>query len=64
MMAIYQGNAIAALASRNGLPSHFMVCGGKIGKYGGAFHQKRRQKGEHYGKDKGTVQSAIGPKRI
>lgn len=64
MTTFFGGNAIDVLMSQNDVPSHLMVCGGKIGKYGGAFHQKRRQKGEHYGKDKGTVQSAIGPKRI
>lgn len=64
MMVIYQGNAIAALTSQNGLPLHLTVCGGKFGKYGGSFDRKRRQKRGYHGKGKSAVQSAIGQKRI
>ena len=64
MAALFWEKAIATLTSQNDLPSHLMVCGGKIGKYSGSFHQKRRQKGGCYGKDEGTVQSAICSKWI
>ena len=64
MAALFWEKAIATLTSQNDLPSHLMVCGGKIGKYGGSFHLKCRQKGGYHGKGKSTVQSAIGPKRI
>ena len=55
MAALSWRNAIASLTSQNDLPSHLVVCGGKIGKYDGSFDRKRRQKGGRYGKDKGTV---------
>lgn len=64
MTAFFRGNAIAAPTYPKATPSHLMVCDGKIGKHGGTFDRKRRQKGGHYGKDKGAIQSAIGPKRI
>ena len=64
MAALFWEKAIATLTSQNDLPSHLMVCGGKIGKYGGSFHKKRRQKGGCYGKDEGAVQSAICSKWI
>lgn len=64
MAALFWEKAIATLTSQNDLLSHLMVCGGKIGKYGGSFHQKRRRKGGCYGKDEGTVQSAICSKWI
>lgn len=37
MAALFWEKAIATLTSQNDLPSHLMVCGGKIGKYGGTF---------------------------
>ena len=55
MAALFWEKAIATLTSQNDLPSHLVVCGGKIGKYDGSFDRKRRQKGGRYGKDKGTV---------
>ena len=50
--------------NENAVPSYLQVCDGRIGKCGGTFDRKRRQKGELYGKDKGAIQSSIGPKRI
>ena len=45
MAALFWEKAIATLTSQNDLPSHLMVCGGKIGKYGGTSCRNRRQKG-------------------
>lgn len=46
MTAIFCRNAINVLMSQNDVPSHLMVCDGKIGEYGGTSCRKRRQKGE------------------
>lgn len=64
MTAVFQENAISAQTPQNDLPSHLVACGGKNEKYDSAFHQKRRQEGDCYGKDKGAVQSTIYPKRL
>ena len=45
MTAFFRGNAIAALMSQNDVPAHLLICGGKIGKYGGTSCRNRRQKG-------------------
>ena len=37
---------VIVLMSQNDVPSHLMVCDGKIGEYGGTSCRKRRQKGE------------------
>ena len=47
MTAFFQGNAIDVLMSHNDVPSHLMVCDGKIGKHGGTFGRNRRQKGAY-----------------
>ena len=46
MTAIFCRNAINVLMSQNDVPSHLIVCDGKIGEYGGTSCRKRRQKGE------------------
>ena len=64
MAAVFLRNAISARTLQNDLPSHLMVYGGRIGKHGGSFLQKYRQKGGYHGNGKSAVQSAIYPKRL
>ena len=47
MTAFFRGNAINVRMSQNDVPTHLMVCDGKIGEYGGTSCRKRRQKGEY-----------------
>lgn len=44
MAALFWEKAIATLTSQNDLPSHLMVCGGKIGQCDGVFAEKHRPK--------------------
>ena len=61
MTAFFRGNAIDVLMSHNDVPSHLMVCAGKIRKHGGTFGRNRRQKGAYAQVEKilsGTFQEA------
>ena len=44
MAALFWKKTIATLISQNDLPSHLMVCGGKIENCDGVFAEKHRPK--------------------
>ena len=47
MTAFFRGNAINVRMSQNDVPTHLMVCDGKIGEYGGTSCRNRRHKGAY-----------------